>query len=96
MGAAYADFKSENPAQTVTSFGGFLFMMYSAGFITIVIVLEAKPVYQLFMAQLRGRPLDLPEWIWIVGSFALVVFVCILMVVLPMRYGAARLRQMPR
>jgi len=38
IGAAFADFNSENPAQTVTSFGGFLFMALSAGFVSVVIV----------------------------------------------------------
>ena len=40
FGAAYPDFKSENPAQSVTSFGGLLFMLLAAGFIAAVIVLD--------------------------------------------------------
>ena len=32
LGAAYPDFQSENPAQSVTSFGGLLFMLLAAGF----------------------------------------------------------------
>ncbi|MCK5195288.1 MAG: hypothetical protein KAQ71_15860, partial [Desulfobulbaceae bacterium] len=43
FGAAYPDFKSENPAQAVTSFGGLLFMMVCAGYIGAVIVIEAGP-----------------------------------------------------
>jgi ABC-2 type transport system permease protein len=31
FGAAYPDFKAENPAQTVTSFGGLVFMIMCAG-----------------------------------------------------------------
>ena len=31
LGAAYPDFKAENPTQTVTSFGGLIFMMVCAG-----------------------------------------------------------------
>ncbi len=31
LGAAYPDFQSENPAQSVTSFGGLLFMLLAAG-----------------------------------------------------------------
>ena len=44
FGAAYPDFRAENPAQTVTSFGGLVFMILCAGFIGTVIVLEAGPV----------------------------------------------------
>jgi len=91
LGAAYADFNSENPAQTVTSFGGFLFMTLCAGFIAIVIVLEASPVYRLFMADIRQHVLTLFEWAWVVGSFTLVFIICILATLLPMKYGEKRL-----
>ena len=58
LGAAYPDFQSENPAQSVTSFGGLLFMLLAAGFIATVIILEAGPVYQVFMADFHGRSLS--------------------------------------
>jgi ABC-2 type transport system permease protein len=92
LGAAYPDFQSENPAQSVTSFGGLLFMLLAAGFIATVIVLEAGPVYQLFMAGLHGRKLSGLQWIWLTLSFALVVLICGLTVILPMRLGERRLR----
>jgi hypothetical protein len=38
FGAAYPDFKAENPAQTVTSFGGLVFMIVCAGDIGLVIL----------------------------------------------------------
>ncbi|MBN1829452.1 MAG: hypothetical protein JW884_09955 [Deltaproteobacteria bacterium] len=92
LGAAYCDFKSENPAQVVTSFGGLLFMLLAAGFIAIVIVLEAGPVYQLFMADFHGWKLSVSQWAWLVASFALVLLLCILAIILPMRFGEGRLR----
>jgi ABC-2 type transport system permease protein len=55
MGAAYPDFKAENPNQTVTSFGGLVFMIVCAGYIGLVIVIEAGPVYKLFMSDIRER-----------------------------------------
>jgi ABC-2 type transport system permease protein len=91
FGAAYPDFKSENPAQTVTSFGGLLFMMICAGYIGIVIILEAGPVYNIFMAGITKRVLSNLEWIWIIGSFALVFILSILVITLPMRFGERRL-----
>ena len=93
FGAAYPDFQSENPAQSVTSFGGLLFMLLAMGFITLVVVLEAGPVYQLFMAQIRGRTLSGLQHVWLLGSFALVLLLCILAVLLPMRLGERRLRR---
>ncbi len=91
FGAAYPDFRSENPAQSVTSFGGLLFMLLAAGFIAAVIVLEAGPVYSVFMADFHGRSLSGMQWLWLVGSFALVALLCVLAVVLPMRFGERRL-----
>jgi len=91
FGAAYPDFKSENPAQSVTSFGGLLFMMVCAGYIGIVIILEAGPVYSLFMADIKQRVPTVFERIWICGSFALAFILSILAVVLPMRFGEKKL-----
>jgi len=91
FGAAYPDFKSENPAQSVTSFGGLLFMILCTGFIGIIIILEAGPVYSVFMSGIRGTGLSSPQWLWLVGSFALVLLICVLAVILPMQWGVKRL-----
>jgi ABC-2 type transport system permease protein len=93
LGAAYPDFKSENPSQSVTSFGGLLFMLLAAGFIATVIVLEAGPVYAVFMADLHGRSLSKLQWLWLILSFALVILLSLLTVILPMRFGERRLRR---
>jgi ABC-2 type transport system permease protein len=92
LGAAYPDFQSENPAQAVTSFGGLLFMILCAGFIAAVIILEAGPVYAVFMAGVRGRSLSAPQWVGVALSFALVLLLCLLAVILPMRLGERRLK----
>ena len=94
LGAVYPDFSSENPAQTVTSFGGFLFMILCTGFIGAVIVLEAGPVYSVFMAGIREKGLSLMQWIWLIASFSLVFILCLLAVLLPMRYGERHLARM--
>jgi ABC-2 type transport system permease protein len=91
LGAAYPDFGSENPAQSVTSFGGLMFMILSSAFIGIVIILEAGPVYTVFMADIRGWTLSCWQHVWIVGSFIVALIVSVLAVLLPMRYGAKRL-----
>jgi ABC-2 type transport system permease protein len=93
FGAAYPDFKSENPAQVVTSFGGLLFMMLCAGYIGTVIILEAGPVYNIFMAKINQKAITPFEWIWIIGSFTFAFLLSILAVVLPMRFGEKKLSQ---
>ena len=91
MGAAYPDFQSENPSQSLTGFGGLCFMMLSAGFISLVIILEAKPVYNLFMSVIQHRELTPFEWVWTTGSFLIVFIICLLAIILPMRFGEKRL-----
>lgn len=93
LGAVYPDFQSENPAQAVTSFGGLLFMILCTVFIGLVIVLEAGPVYQVFMAGIHGRAVSVGQWAWMTLSFSLALLLCILAVVLPMRIGERRLEK---
>lgn len=91
LGAAFPDFKAENPTQTVTGYGGVLYMILCAGFIVSVIVLEAGPVYAIFMADLKGRALSTGQQVWSVVSFCLCGVLCLLAFVLPMTFGARRL-----
>ena len=93
LGAAFPDFKVENPLQAVTSFGGFLFMVICAGFIGAVIVLEAGPVYRLFMAGIHGRALTLLEWVWAAGSFAAALSLSLSAIYFPMRFGEKKLNE---
>jgi ABC-2 type transport system permease protein len=91
FGAAYPDFSSENPIQSVTSFGGLLFMIVSALFIVSVLVLESGPVYAIFMSGFHERDLTALQWIWILAAFSLAAVLCLLAFLLPMRYGIRRL-----
>jgi len=92
LGAVYADFKSENPAQVVTSFGGLLFMILCFCLIASVIILEAGPVYYIFMANLRGQSLSLPQIIWFTISFGFAFLLCLLAVFYPIYLGEKKLR----
>jgi len=94
FGAAFPDFKAENPTQTVTSFGGLIFMMVCAGYIGAIVLLEVGPVYHLFMADIRGKYISLGIWLWIVGSFSAVFVLSISAIMLPMRFGENRLSKL--
>jgi ABC-2 type transport system permease protein len=91
FGAAYPNFKAENPTQSVSSFGGLIFMIVCAGYIGAIILLEAGPVYKLFMADIRGKIIPQGIWLWIAGSFSAVLAFSILAIILPMRFGEKRL-----
>ena len=87
IGTVYADFKSENPANTVTGFGCLLFMILSFALVAIVIILEAGPVYQIFMADLRGQHLSLLSICWAIISFGMAFFLCVLATLYPIHLG---------
>lgn len=91
MGALYPDFRHQNIAQVSTGFGGVLFMIVSVLFIGTVIVLEAGPVYLLYLADWRGVPIRGWQWVFIVGSFFWVLVVQFLAIWLPMRLGVKAL-----
>lgn len=91
LGAAYPNFKSENPAQSLTSYGGLVFMTLSAGLITAVLLLEAGPVYNIFMADIRHHALGGAQKAWNIGSFSLAFLINMTAILVPMRFGEKRL-----
>lgn len=93
LGAAFPSFKSENPAQTITSYGGLLFMILSAIFIGSVILLQAGPVYMILSSQFKSRPLTYFDMTWIVCSFAGALLISLLTTVLAMKFGEKRLKE---
>ncbi|MBW2563601.1 MAG: hypothetical protein JRE29_06140 [Deltaproteobacteria bacterium] len=94
LGAAYPDFKAENPTQTVTSFGGLVFMILCAGYIGIVIVIEAGPVYSILMAEINGYALSILKWVWITVSFSIAFTLSILAIIIPMNFGEKKLSKL--
>jgi ABC-2 type transport system permease protein len=66
-------------------------MMTAAAFVAAVIILEAGPVYRLFMADLKGHRMEFIDWLWAVGSFSGVVLLSVFAAILPMRLGEKQL-----
>ncbi len=87
LGAVYPNFRHENIAQVATSFGGLVYMISSSVFIALVIILESGPVYTILSSHFKGEPITYLQWIWIVGSFSLVIFLIILAIQRPMAAG---------
>lgn len=85
FGALYPNFRYENIAQVSTSFGGVMYMMFSVLFLAIIIILEAGPVYILFMADHKGVPITGLQWLYIILCFLLVLFFNALAVYKPMK-----------
>jgi ABC-2 type transport system permease protein len=91
LGAAYPDFSSENPAQSATSFGGLIFMLFSTALIASVILIEAGPVYILLMAKLKGISPTRLQWAGIILSFAVDGIICLLTIYFFFTFGKKRL-----
>ncbi|MCG6878127.1 MAG: hypothetical protein LJE96_03105 [Deltaproteobacteria bacterium] len=87
FGAMYPRFDHENIGQVATGFGGLLYMMVSALFIGAVVVLEAGPVYLLFMSEMKGRSISSLEHGYMVVSFAGVLVLTATAVWKPMGLG---------
>jgi ABC-2 type transport system permease protein len=69
FGAVYPKFKYENISQVATGFGGLMYMICSAGFMAIIILIESAPVRIFFLAELRGKSITTLQWGWIVLAF---------------------------
>ena len=69
-------------------------MMVCAGYVGAVIIIQAGPVYRLFMANIQGKVLTVFEWVWVLGSFTLVFSLSIAAVMVPMKFGEKRLSKM--
>lgn len=93
LGAAFPDFKAENPVQTLTGFGGVLYMILCAAFIGVVIVVEAGPVYSIFLADVKGQALSFGQVLWAIGCFLFCAVLCLLALFLPMAFGIRSLNR---
>jgi len=67
-------------------------MLCCFGLIILVIILEAAPVYYLFMAMMRSQTLSILQITWTFISFALVLFLCTLATLYPIRMGEKSLQ----
>jgi ABC-2 type transport system permease protein len=94
FGALYPKFNHQNIAQVSTGFGGLIFMMTTALYLALIIVLEAGPVYLLSMSNLKGGSLSGLQRTFVIGSFLAVMAVNALAVFKPMNLGLKALNNM--
>ena len=94
IGVAYPNFTAEHSAKIAASFGGMLYMVLSILFIGVVVVLEAWPVYVVFMSQLRGVPLSPALWSGLLTSFGLAIVMVLGVFWFSARWSMRRLEDM--
>jgi ABC-2 type transport system permease protein len=93
LGAIYPRFQVENVSQIATGFGGIIYMIYCLLFVGTIVILEAWPVYLIFMAKLGQRAISPGQWAGVGLSFATILILNTLAVFVPMRIGLARLSE---
>lgn len=94
VGAAYPKFDADNAAKVAAGVGGLTYMILCMSFIGLVVVLEAWPVYAVFMGRLREEPLAGWEWASIVGSLGLAAALVVAVFVGSVRYGLRQLEML--
>jgi len=93
FGALFPKFNTENAAQIPTSFGGLVLMMASVVLIGLVIVLEARPVYQYVGARLLHADPD--PWAMLFG-FGGAVLLSLAATFIPIRIAVRRMGELER
>ncbi len=87
LGAVYPNFKNPNIAQTATGFGAVAYMILSASYVILTALLEAGPVYILFMAKAKTDPITPLQMLFIASSFLAVLLLSLSAIILPLRLG---------
>ena len=90
LGAAFPDFKSENPARIVSGFGGTLTLMISICFILAAVVFAILP-FQLFLKGYIATYADLKKDV--IFSVSLISMAGLAICILPLLYGEKKLKR---
>jgi len=96
IGAIFPKFRYENAAQISAGYGGVIYMLFSMGFIAVVVALLSWPVYVFFNAGYTGVPMTAAQAALSGLCFLSVVVINVLACVLPMRRGLKALEGLER
>jgi ABC-2 type transport system permease protein len=91
LGAMYARFEYDNIAQTAASTGGILYMVLSLGFIGVMLLLAARPLYVHLYRKFLYQQLGGVEVYLCYGA---IVGLCLLTTLLPLRLGCRALERL--
>jgi ABC-2 type transport system permease protein len=94
VGALYPQFRLENTARMAWGLGGAVYMIVSMIFIGVVVLLEAWPVYTLFMARVHHHSISPLQWAGIMASFGGVAVLIAVATLGPIRLGLKKLEKM--
>jgi len=93
FGALFPKFNTENAAQIPTSFGGLVLMMASVALIGLVIIAEARPVYEYVSAHLLHTDPSM-SGLWI--GFGGAALICLAATFIPIEVAVRRMQELER
>lgn len=96
FGAMFPRFETDNAADISTGFGGLLFMMTSAGYLGVVVMLEAWPVYSVLNSRFRGQPLSGGQITSLSFGLALALIISVAVIVFPLRIARQKIEEIDR
>jgi ABC-2 type transport system permease protein len=91
VGAAYPKFDADNAAKVAAGVGGLVYMILCMSFIGAVVVLEAWPVYAVFMSRLHETPLSSMRLAGVAASLGAAFLLTLAVFVSSVRQGIRRL-----
>jgi ABC-2 type transport system permease protein len=91
LGAMYARFEYDNIAQTAASTGGLLYMVLSLGFIGMMLLLAARPLYVHLYRKFLHQQVGGVEVYLCYGA---IVGLCLLTTLLPLHLGCRALQRL--
>jgi len=91
LGAMYARFEYDNIAQTAASPGGILYMVLSLGFIGMMLLLAARPLYVYLARKFLYQQVGGVE---VYLCYGVIVGLCLLTTLLPLRLGYRALERL--
>jgi ABC-2 type transport system permease protein len=91
LGAMYAQFEYDNIAQTAASTGGIFYMVLSLGFIGVMLLLAARPLYVHLYRKFLYQQVGGAEVYLCYGAIA---GLCLLTTLLPLRLGCRALERL--
>lgn len=94
FGTFFPRFETSNAAEISTGFGGLLFMMCAIGYLALVVVLEAWPVYAVLEARARGIPLEGLRLVGLITGFTLAGALSAAVIVVPLRAAVRRIERL--
>ena len=93
IGAAFPKFQWDNVSKIPASFGGVIFMVLAVTFVTVVLVIEWRPVYLIMLSILGGGSITSNQIILSAISALFVLILCMFCFFVAMETGLRKLEE---